>query len=361
MAFTSLEKWRAKMKPAIPRNINDDLDFSIHEMLNLASDEKLELAEISKTTTAYTIRVAAAGERQLRYFIKTSRKNADSDLEKRLGKKEVDFYRFIDDQIVETYPNVPKCIRYHSVSEGHQYYLVLEDLSENFVSFDQVDFKDIDNWRCAVHALAHLHGLFYNRLPDESVDLQLNREDREDDNLRLRESYNSFREYCGDRISKESYEILEKSIPVMRSLEAELKQNLKEKRNITLVHGDAHNRNFLYPKDPNDIACIIDWQFWHFGCGTYDLRHLLGLGLKNEMRKHQNELVRYYHELITKNVNIDYSWNDCWRDYKKGIINNLFMPVWQYVGFGWKYERWKDTLKNAIENYVELECDKLSI
>ena len=79
------------------------------------------------------------------------------------------------------------------------------------------------------------------------------------------------------------------------------------------------------------------------------------------MRKYQKELVEYYYEIITRRKDLNYSWDECWRDYKLGIIDNLFMPIWQYVGFHWEYDRWKETLKNVIDNYIELECDRISI
>ena len=131
----------------------------------------------------------------------------------------------------------------------------------------------------------------------------------------------------------DKYQIMEQSIPVMKEIAFEQNTNLREGKNSTLVHGDSHNRNFLYPKKENEIACIIDWQFWGVGIGTSDLPQLLGLGLKNEMRKYQKELVRHYYEILTKNEKTDYSWSNCWLDYRKGIIDNLASVKKELAGY----------------------------
>jgi len=78
------------------------------------------------------------------------------------------------------------------------------------------------------------------------------------------------------------------------------------------------------------------------------------------MRQHQAYLVRYYYDIYRDGLDVGYSWPDCWDDYRKGIIDNLFMPVWQYIGFGWPYKQWSKTLAAAVENYYSLECDQLS-
>ena len=120
-------------------------------------------------------------------------------------------------------------------------------------------------------------------------------------------------------------------------------------------------KNFLYSRDIGGETIIVDWQFWGVGIGTFDLRHLLGSALPWEKRGHQEELVGFYHQVYTDGLEADYSWEDCWMDYRKGIVDNLFMPVWQYSGFGWGYERWGKTLESAVENFYVLNCDQFLV
>lgn len=79
------------------------------------------------------------------------------------------------------------------------------------------------------------------------------------------------------------------------------------------------------------------------------------------MRHLQRELVQYYYQVLIEDIQGEYSWADCLRDYKLGIVDNLFMPVWQYAGFNWGYERWASSLMSTVENYYELGCNSLQI
>ena len=106
---------------------------------------------------------------------------------------------------------------------------------------------------------------------------------------------------------------------------------------------------------------MVDWQFWGLGIGAFDLRHLLGSALRGDMRQHQRALVAHYYSAYLNELDVDYSWEACWSDYRKGIIDNLFMPVWQYTGFGWPYEKWGKTLESAVENYTTLDCDQIAL
>jgi hypothetical protein len=90
------------------------------------------------------------------------------------------------------------------------------------------------------------------------------------------------------------------------------------------------------------------------------LRHLLGSALGENLRNRQEALVRYYYENYLEGLDVVYPWTDCWEDYRKGIVDNLFMPVWQYTGFGWTQQQWGKTLAAAVENYYSLGCDQLS-
>ncbi|MDZ7845193.1 MAG: oxidoreductase family protein [Anaerolineales bacterium] len=178
---------------------------------------------------------------------------------------------------------------------------------------------------------------------------------------KLRESYLQFKDCCGSRVERSILQLLENSLTAIHKIERD--KNLRKMENIltTITHGDSHRRNFLYPRT-DGLALIADWQFWNVGIGTYDLRHLLGSLRKVALRQHQQELVHHYYQLFAVDPGNDYSWEDCWLDYhypQQGIIDNLFMAVWQDAGFNWKYDRWIPTLHTAVENYYDFKFDLL--
>jgi hypothetical protein len=338
-------------------DVTGQLDFTIQEILGTSDVENLSFSLTTGSNTAFTLRAVDISRPGRAFFIKTTRKTA---VGKNLGLREVEFYKFIESLNPEPYPNIPRCVRWFAAAAGKKYYLVLSDLTDAYNDYQAVDFNDIANWQCAVRSIAYFHRLFLNKLTEEQIRSRLQTRDEIDGYiLNLRNAYARFKDYCDGRVEPKVLSLLADSIPVIERIEIEKNERLRRRKDVTITHGDGHIRNFLYPKAAGQLAQLVDWQFWNVGVGTYDLRHLIGSGLSKEMRHLQKDLVKYYYQVLTEDAKSKYSWDDCWRDYKLGIVDNLFMPVWQYAGFNWPYERWSNALTSAVENYYELGCDSL--
>ena len=337
-----------------------NLEYTLSEMLEISHDAWIKIVEFTQTNTAVTMRVVRENEFKSAFFIKTLTKTNESQSASRLGVREVQFYDFINLFDTDLFTAVPKCFRHHISEDGKRYYLVLEDLSATHQDYRDIDFNDLESWRYALRALAHFHKNLCGKLSPEQINAHTDDENKIERYIgKLEKSYSLFREYAQDRVDDSVLSLLERSIPVIRKIELEKYIRINENKITTILNRDCHLRNFLYPRQMGGSAKIVDWQFWGMGIGTFDLRHLLGSALNGEMRKHQRELVQYYYQYFTEDNPIDYPWEICWEDYRKGIIDNLFMPVWQYAGFGWEYERWENTLHSAVENYYALDCDEI--
>lgn len=82
----------------------------------------------------------------------------------------------------------------------------------------------------------------------------------------------------------------------------------------TVIHMDLRVENMLFGAD-DDVA-VIDWQGLGRGPGAYDLSYLLGGSLDVEMRrKHEEALVRTYHEALLAHGVEGYEWAQLWDDY----------------------------------------------
>ena len=68
----------------------------------------------------------------------------------------------------------------------------------------------------------------------------------------------------------------------------------------TLVHGDAHWGNFLYPHDPAAHNLhLIDWAEWHVNLGVGDLAYNIALQCYPEHRARiEQPLIRRYHDRL---------------------------------------------------------------
>lgn len=102
---------------------------------------------------------------------------------------------------------------------------------------------------------------------------------------------------------------------------------------LSLIHGDFRSDNIFFDWDtPNDPLIVIDWGATTvIARGAMDLSFLLGCSITPEMRrKVEKSMVRlYYDRLIEKGVH-DYTFNECWTDYIKGLLLKTRIPLNQF-------------------------------
>ena len=339
--------------------IVEDLPFSLYKMLGVSESESLFVEVVLGPTTSVTLRVRSLDDPNLKAFVKTVRKDGVSGAHIRLGIREVRFYQFIESLNPDPYPNIPRCFNSHISEDEDAYFLVLEDLSDSHQDYQVMDFSRLENWQYGLRALAKFHRNLIGKLSEEQILLHSDDEKDVENYIRkLETAYREFKAGNQDYIHASTFALLESCVPLIKSFELEKVARVRENRLTTLLHRDAHLRNFLYPRQVGGETMLVDWQFWGVGIGTFDLRHLLGSALPEVLREHQKDLVRYYHQVFSEGLVCDYAFKDSWTDYLKGIVDNLFMPVWQYTGFGWEHERWEKTLAIAVENFYGLNCDQ---
>jgi hypothetical protein len=151
-------------------------------------------------------------------------------------------------------------------------------------------------------------------------------------------------------------------IKTILSLYPQLAYDRIIKKNITVIHGDAHFWNFFYPNDisnPKTKAILSDWQLWSIGVGCQDLAYMIGLFFFPDFRHLiEKDLIKRYHNNLLKFGIKDYSWDDCWYDYKLFALLNIYriffwwelgMPSWQ----------WWVRLESSLLTIEDLDCMEL--
>lgn len=98
---------------------------------------------------------------------------------------------------------------------------------------------------------------------------------------------------------------------------------------ITVMHADFRLDNMMF--DVNGGAwpmATLDWQTVTAGPGLTDVAYFLAAGISPaERRAHEVDLVRFYHsELLRRGVQ-GYSWDVCWRDYRRFTLHGIMMGV----------------------------------
>lgn len=134
---------------------------------------------------------------------------------------------------------------------------------------------------------------------------------------------------------------------------------LTDPRALTIVHGDAHSWNFLFPRSDSGPAYLIDWQLWHVDVGARDLAFFIALHwYPGRRRELELALLRRYHEALLTHRIDNYTFDDLWLDYRRAVVRNLTIPIifWRR---GMQPEGWWHRLECALAAYGDLGCSEL--
>jgi ecdysteroid kinase len=165
----------------------------------------------------------------------------------------------------------------------------------------------------------------------------------------------AFIDALGDRLTLEGRHIYERVFsssfrPWMR---------LADRRALTIVHGDAHTWNFLFPRSGTGPAFLIDWQLWHIDLGVRDLAFFMALhwypGRRLEL---ELPLIKYYYQRLLAYGLENYSFDELWLDYRRCVVRNLTIPI-IFWNRGMNSEGWWHRLECALAAYRDLDCQEL--
>ena len=96
----------------------------------------------------------------------------------------------------------------------------------------------------------------------------------------------------------------------------------------TLVHGDLHLQQVFFAGDQGGRFAIFDWQTIARGFGGQDLARIIAACLDpDDRRSHERELVAIYHAGLVANGVGDYSLEECWDDYRLGMLWSVVTNV----------------------------------
>jgi hypothetical protein len=92
---------------------------------------------------------------------------------------------------------------------------------------------------------------------------------------------------------------------------------------LGLVHGDYRLDNLLFGEARS--LTVVDWQTVGWGPVMLDASYFLGGGLTVEdRRRHEEELVRLYHDALGAE---GFSWEACWAGYRRQAFHNVLMAI----------------------------------
>ena len=98
---------------------------------------------------------------------------------------------------------------------------------------------------------------------------------------------------------------------------------------FTVTHQDFRLDNMMFDAKGGRIPVVVlDWQTVLPGPGASDVSYFIGAGLLPEdRRRHEETLVRRYHDALLALDVKAYSWTQCWRDYRLFAAQGLITAV----------------------------------
>jgi len=98
---------------------------------------------------------------------------------------------------------------------------------------------------------------------------------------------------------------------------------------FVVQHGDYRLDNMLFGTEAGGYPlAVVDWQTVVLGPPLADASYFLGAGLlPEERRRHERSLLRAYYEALVARGVRDFSWDRCWRDYRRYSFGGFLMAV----------------------------------
>ncbi|MBV8166659.1 MAG: aminoglycoside phosphotransferase [Alphaproteobacteria bacterium] len=132
------------------------------------------------------------------------------------------------------------------------------------------------------------------------------------------------------------------------------------RRNLTLVHGDAHVWNCLLPRDPAaDDVRLFDWDCWRAGLGADDLSYMMAMHWYPERRQHlERLLLDHFHAALATHGVQNYDRRALDDDYRLAVLRTMGIPVHQAAA-GIPPVIWWNNLQRIWLAIDDLDCRAL--
>jgi thiamine kinase-like enzyme len=270
--------------------------------------------------------------------------------------REISFYRDIAPALPERL--VPRCFEAIEATDTSVWHLLLEDLTDShFVATAWPLPPTTRQSEQIVEALARIHAAWWD---DRRLGFSVGSwYDADAWDRILRDfgiQFARFTDRYGEMISAERRNLYARLL----DRAPELLARYHVRRNLTIIHGDAHPWNFFLPRpDGGDNPRLLDWEGWSINTATDDLAYMMAmLWYPDRRRRIEQPLLARYHAALSVHGVSDYDRQSLNDDYRLSVLWLITRPVAQAMaGIGGGV--WWNNLERIFLAVDDLGCREL--
>jgi phosphotransferase family enzyme len=271
------------------------------------------------------------------------------------GRREVAFYRQVGANMRGGL--LPRCFAAERDAATKDWHVLLEDLGESHrIATTWPLPPTTETCEVIIRTWARFHGAWWDdpRLGvsiGEIGDLQA----AEEYLRRLAAKFAEFTDAVGDRLPSERRDFFEALLACAPRFPA----RVGSRRDLTIVHGDAHVWNCFLPRDGGEDVRLFDWDSWRIGVAAEDLAYMMAMHWYPDRRNRlERPLLDVYHATIQECGAKGYSRSALDDDYRLSVLWLTTVPLWQAAA---KIPPliWWNNLERIFLAVDDLECRDL--
>jgi hypothetical protein len=266
-----------------------------------------------------------AGDAPSSVILKTGRFNS-ADNSSNTNRREIAFYRDVASAMSPRL--VPRCFEAFSDADTKAWHLLLEDLTDShFIATEWPLPPTMEQCESIVRARARLHAEWWDN-PRLGVTVGRWRDaDAMDQDLRsFAEQFARFTDRFGEFMPPERRDLYERLLDRAPHLLA----RYHSRRNMTIIHGDAHVWNCFLPRNGRGDVLLFDWENWSIDTATDDLAYMMAMHwYPDRRRRMEGPLLDRYHATLLANGVSGYDRQAFVDDYRLSALWQITTPVGQ--------------------------------
>jgi hypothetical protein len=272
------------------------------------------------------------------------------------NRNEIAFYRDVAPALPVGL--VPRCFEAVDATDTSTWHLLLEDLTDShFIATEWPLPPSFEQCDAMVQPLAGIHAAWWDH-PRLGVSIGRWRNPEGWDQLlgKMAEQFAWFTESYGATMPAERRDLYRRLLDQAPRLLA----RYHSRRNLTVIHGDAHTWNFFMPQPGRgDGVRLLDWEGWSLDTATDDLAYMMAmLWYPDRRRRIERPLLDRYHSALLAHGVSGYARQDLADDYRLSALWLITRPIGQAAN-NIAARVWWNNLERIFLAIDDLDCREL--